>query len=187
MSELVPNMGQVPGLPRNPRKWSEADVEDLVESIRETPELLEARGILVYPYGGKFVILGGNMRYDALCRLGWKAAPCFVYEGVDLGKLREIVIKDNSQFGSWDMDALANEWDDVDFAKWGIKGFEDIVPQEVEEYSGKNKEVDVDSMNEAMKMKFKFTESESAYVEAELAKRGKDRKEVILKALGYGD
>lgn len=33
---------------------------------------------------------------------------------------REFVIKDNVGFGDWDMDALANEWDEEDLADWGL-------------------------------------------------------------------
>ena len=35
-------------------------------------------------------------------------------------KLREIVIKDNGSFGAWDFDMLANEWDDLPLADWGV-------------------------------------------------------------------
>ena len=33
---------------------------------------------------------------------------------------REFTIKDNTGFGSWDMDALANEWDSQDLDDWGL-------------------------------------------------------------------
>lgn len=33
---------------------------------------------------------------------------------------REFIIKDNASFGSWDMDALANEWDSQDLDDWGL-------------------------------------------------------------------
>ena len=35
-------------------------------------------------------------------------------------KKREFVIKDNSQFGAFDFDVLANEWDDLPLAEWGV-------------------------------------------------------------------
>ena len=37
-------------------------------------------------------------------------------------KLREIIIKDNGSFGSWDYDMLANEWDDLPLSDWGVDG-----------------------------------------------------------------
>lgn len=33
---------------------------------------------------------------------------------------REFIIKDNVGFGEWDMDALANEWDNQDLSDWGL-------------------------------------------------------------------
>lgn len=33
---------------------------------------------------------------------------------------REFVIKDNVGFGEWNFDILANEWDDVELAEWGM-------------------------------------------------------------------
>ena len=33
---------------------------------------------------------------------------------------REFIIKDNVGFGEWDMDALANEWDNDDLVDWGV-------------------------------------------------------------------
>ena len=121
ISAIVQNKGQIPGLPRNPREWSRDDVEKLARSIEETPELLEARPLLVIPHDGKFVVLGGNLRLDALKHLKRKEAPVYVLpEDTPVDKLKEIVAKDNSSFGAWDYDALANEWSDLPLADWGI-------------------------------------------------------------------
>lgn len=118
---LEQNVGQVPGLPSNPRTWTRAELDLLKASIVETPELLEARGLIVYPYGGKYVTIGGNMRYSALLELGESEAPCIVLP-VDTSsdKLKEIAAKDNGSFGKHDWDKLANEWDDLPLSSWGI-------------------------------------------------------------------
>ena len=58
-SSIQQNAGQIEGLPKNPREWTSDDVDVLCRSIEETPELLEARGIIVYPYEGRFVAIGG--------------------------------------------------------------------------------------------------------------------------------
>lgn len=78
ISLLDPNEGQIDGLPSNPRKWSGDDLSRLEDSIRETPELLEARGIIVVPSDGRYVVLGGNMRLAAIRGLGRTEAPCIV-------------------------------------------------------------------------------------------------------------
>lgn len=140
LTDLEQNKGQVEGLPSNPREWGRKELDDLVRSIRETPELLEARGLIVWPYEGKYIILGGNMRFSALREMNEVDAPCYVMpENTPLEKLREIVIKDNGSFGSWDYDMLANEWDDLPLSDWGVPAWDTAnlesvsAPKEVEE------------------------------------------------------
>ncbi len=121
LTDLEQNKGQVEGLPSNPREWTRTDLDHLITSIRETPELLEARGLIVYPHDGKYIILGGNMRFSALREMNEVDAPCYVMpEDTPIEKLREIIIKDNGAFGSWDYDMLANEWDDLPLSDWGV-------------------------------------------------------------------
>jgi hypothetical protein len=125
LTDLEQNKGHVEGLPSNPRQWGKGELDDLVKSIRETPELLEARGLIVWPYGGKYIILGGNMRFSALREMNEVDAPCYVMpEDTPMEKLREIVIKDNGSFGSWDYDMLANEWDDLPLSEWGVPAWD---------------------------------------------------------------
>lgn len=115
------NTGQIAGLPSNPRQWTKAQLDNLKASIEETPELLEARGCIVDYHEGKYVCLGGNMRYAACKALGMSELPCYVVpEGTTILKKKEIVAKDNGSFGDWDYDALANEWGDLDLAGWGV-------------------------------------------------------------------
>lgn len=78
LTDLEQNRGQVAGLPSNPREWTRTDLDHIITSIRETLELLEMRGLIVYPYEGKYVILGGNMRYSALREMNAVDAPCYV-------------------------------------------------------------------------------------------------------------
>lgn len=131
LSELEPNAGQVEGLPVNPRQWTKGDVTKLAKSLKETPELFEARPIIVYPHGGKYVILGGNMRYEACRENKDEDAPCVIVpEDTPVQKLKEIVIKDNGTFGAWDYDALANEWDDLPLAEFGVPAWNDAEAEE---------------------------------------------------------
>lgn len=87
--------------------------------------MLEARGILVYPWEGKYLVLGGNMRLSALKSLKAKDAPCVIFpEDTPIDKLKEVVIKDNGSFGEWDFDSLANEWGDLPLMDWGVPAWE---------------------------------------------------------------
>lgn len=121
LADLEPNTGQIPGLPMNPRQWTASEVDRIANSLQETPELFEARPLLVYPLDKKFIILGGNLRHEGAKRNKMKEAPCIVFPAdTPIEKLKEIVIKDNGSFGEWDFDALANNWDDLPLADWGI-------------------------------------------------------------------
>lgn len=121
LKDLVQNTGQIPGLPANPRQWKKTEVDKIAKSLRETPELFEARPIIVTKYAGKFVILGGNLRYEGCKRNKDKDAPCFIIpDDTPIDKMKEIIIKDNGSFGEWDYDALGNLWDDLPLADWGV-------------------------------------------------------------------
>ena len=125
LTDLVLNEGQIAGLPTNPRQWTKTELNKLKKSIQETPELLEARGLLVYPWEGKYLVLGGNMRLSALKSLKAKDVPCIVFpEDTPIDKLKEVVIKDNGSFGAWDFDQLANEWGDLPLVDWGVPAWE---------------------------------------------------------------
>ena len=122
VSKIKMNKGQIEGLPANPRQWDRDELERLKRSIVETPELTLARGVLCYPHGDELVCLGGNMRrHSADLEPKEKALPCYIYpEDTPMEKLMEIVVKDNGAFGSWDIDALANEWDNGRLGDWGV-------------------------------------------------------------------
>lgn len=125
LTDLVLNEGQIAGLPTNPRQWTKTELDKLKKSLKETPELLEARGILVYPWEGKYLVLGGNMRLSALKSLKAEDAPCVIFpEDTPIDKLKEVVIKDNGSFGEWDFDQLANEWSDLPLTDWGVPVWE---------------------------------------------------------------
>ena len=121
LSELAPNTGQIPGLPINPRQWTKGDVEKIAASLKETPELFEARPLLVIPHDGQYVILGGNLRFEGARANKMKEAPAIIFpEDTPVEKLKEVVLKDNSSMGSWDIDELANNWSDLPLTDWGI-------------------------------------------------------------------
>lgn len=121
LSKLVANTGQVPGLPKNPRSIRDEKFAKLVQSIKDDPEMLDLRELLVLPVGKQYVVIGGNMRLLALKELGYKDAPCKVLDkDTDPNKLRAYATKDNVGFGDWDWDALANEWDAGQLSDWGL-------------------------------------------------------------------
>lgn len=175
LTDLELNRGQVEGLPSNPRQWGKGELANLVKSIRETPELLEARGLIVWPYAGKYVILGGNMRFSALREMSAVDAPCMVMpEDTPMEKLREIVIKDNGAFGSWDYDMLANEWDDLPLADWGVPAWDTADLDLDLDLNGRVSKEDMEKIAGEFSMTFVFPSSQKGVVESYIEEYGKD-------------
>lgn len=107
--------------PDNPRLIKDEKFNKLKASIKAFPQMMELRPIVIDSEG---VILGGNMRFQAIKALGMKEIPdAWVKTADDLTdeQKREFVIKDNAGFGEWDWDSLANEWDGLPLSDWGIE------------------------------------------------------------------
>ncbi len=103
--------------PDNPRFIKGGKFEKLVKSIKEFPEMLELRPIVV---NQDMVVLGGNMRLKACEEAGIKEVPIIFADNLTEEQEKEFIIKDNSSFGEWDWDLLANEWDTDLLEDWGI-------------------------------------------------------------------
>jgi len=118
------------GLPKNPRFIRDDRFRALCDSIRDNPEYMPARPIIVDEAG---VILGGNMRYRACKELKLDPLPAGwvqVVTGWPVEKKRRFILIDNAGFGSNDWDILANEWSDLDeLIKGGFDpvGLEDLL------------------------------------------------------------
>ena len=122
LSKLEVNKGQIEGLPKNPRLIKDAKFEKLKKSIEDNPEMLGMREVLVFPHGSKYVIIGGNMRFQACKELQFLTVPCKILDkDTTAEQLRAITIKDNVGFGEHDWELLANEWDSVELEEWGLE------------------------------------------------------------------
>lgn len=123
VSLIEVNNGQIEGVPANPRAIKKNKFNKLVKSIEENPEMLDLRELLVYPLDGKYIVIGGNMRYEACKKIGYKEIPCKVLDpATPVENLRAYILRDNASYGEWDFDLLANEWEieeiemaDIDF------------------------------------------------------------------------
>ena len=103
--------------PDNPRFIKEGKFEKLVKSIKEFPEMLELRPIVV---NQDMIVLGGNMRLKACEEAGIEQVPIIFADNLTEEQQKEFIIKDNSSFGEWDWDLLANEWDVELLDDWGL-------------------------------------------------------------------
>ena len=102
---------------KNPRIIKDRKFKKLVQSIKEFPEMLELRPIVVDENN---IILGGNMRYRACIEAGLKDVPIKIAKGLTDLKKKEFIIKDNASYGEWDWDVLGNEWETYDLDDWGL-------------------------------------------------------------------
>ena len=122
INELKPNES-------NPRIIKEAKFKKLVQSIKDFPEMLELRPIIV---DEDMTILGGNMRYKACVQAGLKEVNVKIAKGLTEEQKKEFIVKDNVGFGEWDWDSLGNEWDNVKLGEWGMDVWQ---PEEAVDYS----------------------------------------------------
>jgi len=116
----------------NPRQIKGDKFQKLVQSIKEFPEMLKIRPIVV---NEEMIVLGGNMRLQACKEAGLKEIPIIKANNLTEAQQREFIIKDNVGFGEWDWDVIANEWDVEEVEKWGldIPVFDDPIELEAEE------------------------------------------------------
>lgn len=117
MKTITVPINEVKSNPNNPRIIKDDKFKKLVASIKELPQMLQLRPIVV---NEDMVVLGGNMRLKACKEAGLKEIPIIKASELNEEQQRAFIIKDNVGFGEWDWDALANEWDAEQLEEWGL-------------------------------------------------------------------
>jgi DNA modification methylase len=130
-TQTVP-INEVKSNPNNPRIIKDDKFKKLVASIKELPQMLQLRPIVV---NEDMIVLGGNMRLKACKEAGLKEIPIIKASELNEEQQRAFIIKDNVGFGEWDWDALANEWDAEQLEEWGldVPNFEGVELDAVED------------------------------------------------------
>ena len=116
--------------PNNPRKNSDA-VDAVAESIRQcgycAPIIVDE----------DHIILAGHTRYKALKKLGWKECPVLLLQGMSDEQKRKYRLLDNKtgELATWDLDALAEELEALDFDgfDFGFEVSETVTEEEAQE------------------------------------------------------
>ena len=116
--------------PDNPRLIKDRKFKKLVKSIKDFPEMLKIRPIVVDENN---IILGGNMRYKACIEAGLKEIYIIQAKDLNEDQKKEFIIKDNVGFGEWDWDIIANDWDLGKLNDWGLDLPEFDSPLEAEQ------------------------------------------------------
>lgn len=142
VSALQLNTGQLGWLPKNPRQWTQEDIDKMCESLRRDPDFMEDNplDITPAPQEGQFVVFCGNLRTTGLGIVGVEETDAYLYipekkpdpdpacHGKSFAEDRETIrrraILDNGHFGSWDSDTAA-EWgyEAADLAGFGVPGY----------------------------------------------------------------
>lgn len=110
-------IGDVKVNPNNPRLIKDDKFAKLVQSIKDLPQMLAIRPIVV---NTDMIVLGGNMRLKACKEAGLKEVPIIIADNLTEEQQREFLIKDNVSGGEWDWQMLANDWDADQLNEWGL-------------------------------------------------------------------
>jgi|TARA_R100000479_G_scaffold85656_1_gene41752 hypothetical protein len=127
MRKLV-KLNNIKSNPKNPRVIKNDKFNKLVKSIKEFPEMLKLRPIVV---DENMIVLGGNMRLKASKEAGLKEVWIDIAEGLTQKQKDEFIVKDNVGFGEWEWNLLANEWNSNDLVEWGLDVWQNIDDIEV--------------------------------------------------------
>ena len=117
MNSILTKISEIKLNPNNPRLIKDDNFKKLVQSIKDFPEMLNIRPIVV---NKDMIILGGNMRFKACKEAGLKEIPVIIADTLTEEQEREFLIKDNTSGGEWDFEMLANEWDKEQLEGWGL-------------------------------------------------------------------
>ena len=141
-------IGKIKNNPNNPRLIKDDKFKKLVKSIKEFPEMLEIRPIVVDKDN---IVLGGNMRLRACQEAGLKEVHILQADKLTEKQQREFIIKDNVGFGEWDWDDIANNWDADEIEDWGFDVW--LMPDETDYdlLNDEDLESELDSMRSEVK------------------------------------
>ena len=131
---------KIKGNPNNPRIIKNDKYKKLVQSIKDFPQMLEKRPIIV---DENMMILGGNMRWKASRDAGLKDVWIDITEGWTEEQKKEFVVKDNVNYGEWDWDIVANEWESGKLKEWGVDL--PVLDERLEVINGEQPEIEITS------------------------------------------
>lgn len=112
------NISDVKFNENNPRVIQGHKMNQLKKSIQEFPDMLQIRPLVLNKDN---VVLGGNMRLEALIQLGYTEVPCIHLTDITAEQEHEFIIKDNIGYGEWNYQTLlTDDWNDIDLQEWGV-------------------------------------------------------------------
>ena len=112
------NISEIKNNPTNPRLIKDHKYQSLLKSIKDLPEMLHIRPIVV---NKDMMVLGGNMRLKACKEAGITKIPVIVATNLSEEQEKEFLIKDNISAGEFDYDILKYEWSEISLNDYGLE------------------------------------------------------------------
>ena len=170
-------LSKIKSNPDNPRIIKDDKFFMLVKSIKDFPEMLDIRPIVV---NKDMMVLGGNMRLKACLEAGMSEVPIIVADNLTEEQQKEFLIKDNVSGGQFDWDALANTWDSELLLEWGLEVFQiasdvDYSILDDDDVSEQLKDM-TNGVKKAIQIEFEAEHYEEAY---QLVKFWRDKKSYV--------
>lgn len=103
--------------PNNPRTINNDKMRKLTKSIKEFPEMLEIRPVVIDKNN---VVIGGNQRFRAAQAAGLTEIPVIKAEQLTDEQRKQFIIKDNTNMGDWDWEMVLESWNEDELKEWGI-------------------------------------------------------------------
>ena len=105
---------------RNPRYIKSKKHRELMESLKEFPEMKLIREIVIDENN---LLLAGDKRVYALEELGYADVTVKQVFNLTEAQKDEFIVKDNVHNGEWDTDIIANHFDTEKLKDWGVPKF----------------------------------------------------------------
>lgn len=105
---------------RNPRYIKSKKHRELMDSLKEFPEMKLIREIVIDENN---LLLAGDKRVYALEELGYADVTVKQVFNLTEAQKDEFIVKDNIHNGEWDTDVIANHFDPEKLKDWGVPKF----------------------------------------------------------------
>jgi hypothetical protein len=164
--------------PNNPRLIKDDKFAKLVQSIKDLPQMLDIRPIVV---NGDMVVLGGNMRLKACKEAGLKEVPIIIADNLSEAQQKEFLIKDNVSGGEWDWNIIQAEWDAEQLIDWGLDVWQTNNDINLDEFFEDNGDSEKE---QKFKIVLEYTEEEYNLVNDAFTTRSGSKESIVYKLLG---
>jgi hypothetical protein len=170
-------LSKIKSNPDNPRIIKDDKFFMLVKSIKDFPQMLDIRPIVV---NKDMMVLGGNMRLKACVEAGMSEVPVIVADNLTEEQQKEFLIKDNVSGGQFDWDALANTWDSELLLEWGLEVFKPTENINLDEFFEENNE----TKEVKNKIVLEYTDEDFELVSDAFKRHTGSKEQIVFKLLG---